>query len=69
MDMAGIHCYDDNSSHSLFHSSAEEMIHIQMDGIPDLILLDFKCRSFFLKSLVQLEMILLVTMIRKEREI
>ncbi len=27
MDMADIHCYDDNSSHSLFHSSAKEMIH------------------------------------------
>ena len=26
MDMAGVHCYADNSSYSLFHSSAKEMI-------------------------------------------
>ena len=57
MDVAGIHCYDDNGSCSLFHSSAKEMIHIQLDRISNLILFDFACRRFFLKSLVQVEMI------------
>jgi len=28
MDMADIYCYADNSSYSLFHSSAKKMIHI-----------------------------------------
>jgi len=28
MDMVNIHCYNDNSSYSLFHSSAKEIIHI-----------------------------------------
>jgi len=27
--MADIHCYDDSGSSTLFHSSPEEMIHIQ----------------------------------------
>ena len=31
MDIVDIHCYYDNGSSSLFHSSAEEMIYIQMD--------------------------------------
>ena len=33
MDMADVHCYADSGSYSLFHSSAKEMIHIQMDRI------------------------------------
>ena len=46
--MADIHCYDDNSSYSLFHSSVKEMTPIQRDGISDLILLDSNVEVSFL---------------------
>jgi hypothetical protein len=36
MDMADISCPDDHGSHSLFHTSTEEMTHAQMDTILDL---------------------------------
>lgn len=48
MVMADIHCYHDNGSSNLFHSSPEEMIHIQIFDF--YYIFDYLMRISFIKA-------------------